>query len=209
MFSYQVGIIQPERGPLGDIFQEGDPFFAHLSFPLDVGNDIHLFYRFQRSLGICIKDPDGVHFVVKEIDAARVTGSIGEDISNTAPDGVLSGFMYKIDQLKLIGLQHLFQEGHIDFLSLSDLQGGLCQLLSGDHRFNQCLGIAYYKTGHPPFRKPAEGLGPGDDIGFVGLLVLHRPLVRGRKKKGPVGRSIHCHQVGIEVSGLLFVLKYN
>jgi len=207
MFCHQVGIIYPECGPLGDILQKGDPFFAHLGLPLDVGYNIDFFYCFQGSLGICVEYPDRVHFVVKKIDTTRVTGGIGKYISDSTPDSILSGFMHKIDQLKIICLHHLFQEGHIDLLPLPDLQSGLSQLPAGDHRFHQRLGIGYYEAGYPSFRKPSERLCTGDDIGLISLLVLHGSFVRGGKKEGPVGRSIQRNQVGIEIGSFLFILE--
>ncbi len=43
----QTRIIQPEGGIGGNKVQEGDSLFSHLMFPLDIWNDIYLFYCFQ------------------------------------------------------------------------------------------------------------------------------------------------------------------
>ncbi len=40
----QPGMVHPQGGASRDVFEEGDPLLTHFVFPLDVGDDVHLFH---------------------------------------------------------------------------------------------------------------------------------------------------------------------
>ena len=55
--------------------------------------------------------------------------------------------------------------------------------------------------------QPLQGLGAGNDIGLIGLLVLHRSLIGGGKEECTVGISFQVGHIGIEVGCLLLVVE--